>query len=321
MAWLTTLRLLRLRVQVFLWKQTFHAAERYPQLTQLFFFHRKIWLKHQQRWNTPTLWREDLEFDLIFWYFPLTAFLAKEIRKPSFRDGWDPKEYENNIRKLAMRDDLVQRRDVVWFGPGRFRRGVQEMLLMRWWGQRYVGLGGGGFMLVRGSDGTFESIGAKTRNTATRTMLTISDFRETAPVAAFEDMYQGNAEGSILSGLASGVPGDIAGLEYLHKKYGALPWRAVCNPAIHAARYGFPVTNDLVRYMGYATSKKNNFLVEDPQWAIDFAPNGTLLGEGDILTRKRYANTLEIIAEQGARAFYEGEMGTSSPPPIPLPPL
>jgi gamma-glutamyltranspeptidase/glutathione hydrolase len=46
------------------------------------------------------------------------------------------------------------------------------------------------------------------------------DFREKAPAAAFEDMYQGNANGSVFGGLASAVPGDIKGLEYVHRKYG-----------------------------------------------------------------------------------------------------
>lgn len=59
-------------------------------------------------------------------------------------------------------------------------------------------------MLVRGEDGEYESI----------------DFRETAPAAAHEEMYQGNQMGSILGGLASGVPGELRGLEYLHRKYG-----------------------------------------------------------------------------------------------------
>jgi gamma-glutamyltranspeptidase/glutathione hydrolase len=68
----------------------------------------------------------------------------------------------------------------------------------------HSGIGGGGFMLVRGSDGVYESI----------------DFRETAPAAAYEDMYEHNVLGSILGGLASGVPGEIRGFEYLHKKYG-----------------------------------------------------------------------------------------------------
>ncbi|KAG9237298.1 gamma-glutamyltranspeptidase [Amylocarpus encephaloides] len=159
-------------------------------------------------------------------------------------------------------------------------------------GLQHSGIGGGGFMLVRGSNGVYESI----------------DFRETAPAAAFEDMYENNVIGSVRTGLASGVPGDVRGLEHLHTKYGSLPWRVVCNPAIHLARYGFSVTEDLVRYMNAATSDGNNFFLDDPQWAMDFAPNGTLVVVGDMLTRKRYANTLQTIAEYGSRGFYEGDI-------------
>ncbi|KAG9244084.1 gamma-glutamyltranspeptidase-like protein [Calycina marina] len=159
-------------------------------------------------------------------------------------------------------------------------------------GMQHSGIGGGGFMLVRDSDGRYESI----------------DFRETAPAAAFENMYQGNVIGSVRTGLASAVPSDLRGLEYLHNKYGLLPWRAVCNPAVYIARHGFAVTEDLVRYMKAALSSENMFLIDDPQFSVDFAPNGTLLGLGDILTRKRYANTLEAIAEHGADAFYSGEI-------------
>jgi gamma-glutamyltranspeptidase len=52
------------------------------------------------------------------------------------------------------------------------------------------------------------------------TLLIILDFRETAPAAASEDMYGNDAYGSIRGGLASGIPGDLRGLEYLHNKYG-----------------------------------------------------------------------------------------------------
>jgi gamma-glutamyltranspeptidase/glutathione hydrolase len=68
----------------------------------------------------------------------------------------------------------------------------------------HSGIGGGGFMLIRTGDGKYESI----------------DFRETAPAAAFQDMYENFTIGSIIGGLASGVPGEIKGLEYLHQKYG-----------------------------------------------------------------------------------------------------
>ncbi|KAL3420528.1 gamma-glutamyltranspeptidase [Phlyctema vagabunda] len=163
-------------------------------------------------------------------------------------------------------------------------------------GMYHSGIGGGGFMLVQGPDGEYEAI----------------DFRETAPAAAYEDMFQGNIIGSVIGGLSAAVPGDLAGLEYLHNKYGALPWKTVVNPAVHVARHGFPVTEDTVRYMSAATSNGNNFLVDDPSWAIDFAPNGTLVKLHDILTRKRYADTLEKIGVYGARVFYEGEIANAT---------
>ncbi|KAG2412527.1 hypothetical protein HFD88_010084 [Aspergillus terreus] len=157
-------------------------------------------------------------------------------------------------------------------------------------GMYHSGIGGGGFMLVKAPNGSYEFI----------------DFRETAPAAAFEDMYTNNTDGSTTGGLASGVPGEVRGLEHLHKKYGTLPWATVMQPAIDTARNGFPVTADLVRYMESAVGTGEDFLVNDPTWAIDFAPNGTRLGLGDIITRRRYADTLETIARQGPDALYSG---------------
>ena len=51
-----------------------------------------------------------------------------------------------------------------------------------------------------------------------------------------------------------------------------------------------------------------SFLDQDPTWAIDFAPNSTRLGAGDIMTRKRYADILEVITENGTDAFYKGSL-------------
>lgn len=71
-------------------------------------------------------------------------------------------------------------------------------------GMYHSGIGGGGFMLVRDQHGRYESI----------------DYRETAPAAAFQDMYKDNVNASIYGGLAAGIPGELRGLEYLHNKYG-----------------------------------------------------------------------------------------------------
>ncbi|KAL2015693.1 hypothetical protein VTK56DRAFT_5011 [Thermocarpiscus australiensis] len=158
----------------------------------------------------------------------------------------------------------------------------------------HSGIGGGGFMLVRDRHGRYEAI----------------DYRETAPANASRDMYEHDQQASVFGGLAVAVPGELRGLEYLHKKYGLLPWRTLVMPAVRLARKGFRVNEDLVRYMK-AASVNNTFLVDDPIWAEDFAPNGTLLQLGDTITRKRYADSLEKIANQGADVFYKGELAKS----------
>ena len=52
----------------------------------------------------------------------------------------------------------------------------------------------------------------------------------------------------------------------------------------------------------------SNVFVDDPVWAIDFAPNGTRVGAGDVMTRMRYARTLEAVALFGADMLYEGPL-------------
>lgn len=84
-------------------------------------------------------------------------------------------------------------------------------------------------------------------------------------------------------------------------------------PAVHVARDGWPVNQDLVNYMASAVASTGaNFLVNEPTWALDFAPNGTLLGLGDTITRRRYADTLETIALHGVDAFYTGPIAEAT---------
>lgn len=76
----------------------------------------------------------------------------------------------------------------------------------------HSGIGGGGFALIRDKNGRYEAI----------------DFRESAPAAAFENMYEDDASQSITGGLAVAVPSEVRGLEYIHNKYGvSQPFRSV----------------------------------------------------------------------------------------------
>ncbi|KAI0193493.1 gamma-glutamyltranspeptidase [Astrocystis sublimbata] len=82
-------------------------------------------------------------------------------------------------------------------------------------------------------------------------------------------------------------------------------------PAVKVARDGFEVTEDLVDYMD-STTPSADFLTDDPNWAIDFAPNGYRVKLGETMTRKRYADTLETIANEGVDAFYSGAIAEAT---------
>jgi gamma-glutamyltranspeptidase/glutathione hydrolase len=157
------------------------------------------------------------------------------------------------------------------------------------------GLGGGGFYLLhRQSDG-FE---------------TMIDAREKAPGAASRDMYldkAGNAieNASISGALASAIPGEPAAFEYLARKYGKLPLKQSLQPAIRLAREGFPL---YARLQG-GIRRKQAVLKRSPDAAKAFlTADGGVPDIGAVIKQPDLANTLQAIAEQGAKGFYSGRV-------------
>ncbi|KAL0635701.1 hypothetical protein Q9L58_005335 [Maublancomyces gigas] len=161
-------------------------------------------------------------------------------------------------------------------------------------GMYHSGIGGGGFVLVRTPAGKYDFI----------------DFRETAPAGSSENMYANHTELSISGGLASAIPGELRGLEEIHKLYGSLPWHTLVWPSIKLARHGFIVGQDLAVYVGNAASYP--FLDSDPAWALDFAPDGVRVKAGERMYRRRYADTLEAVAKRGVDAFYHGPIANAT---------
>lgn len=155
-------------------------------------------------------------------------------------------------------------------------------------------IGGGGFMLVHLADGRDVAI----------------DYRETAPAAATRDMFLG-ADGkpdtakSRDSALGIGVPGTVAGLALALENYGSGKFTLadLVTPAIDLARDGFPLDDD-----GADTLPEwHRRLARWPSSVAIFSrPDGTPLREGDLLVQHDLAATLEAIAAQGIRGFYEG---------------
>lgn len=100
------------------------------------------------------------------------------------------------------------------------------------------------------------------------------------------------------------VPGCVRGWEELHKKFGRLPWAELFKPAIYYARNGFPVAEFISAYWKAGQAK----LEKDPNARRVFLPGGATPQVGQVFSNPEYARALELIASNGAEAFYKGEI-------------
>jgi len=150
-------------------------------------------------------------------------------------------------------------------------------------------IGGGGFMVYRKADGEVGGI----------------DYREKAPLSAHKDMYLdslGNVipDMSTKGATAVGVPGTVAGIIEVHKKFGVLPLAEILAPVITLAETGIVATEKQVkRFKNYEESilEVNGGFTTFP---INCIP-------GDTLKNYAFANTLRKIAKDGRDGFYKGE--------------
>ena len=101
------------------------------------------------------------------------------------------------------------------------------------------------------------------------------------------------------------VPGAIDAWEEILKAHGRFGIDRALRSAINYAEGGFPVAArvalDWQRYMGK--------LAANPGASKHYLFNGAPPKEGDVIRFPALAQTLKTIAAQGARGFYEGEIG------------
>lgn len=104
------------------------------------------------------------------------------------------------------------------------------------------------------------------------------------------------------TGRAVLVPGVIAGLEALWRRFGALPWAALWRPAIDVAREGFPI------YPFYRDTleRRRDVILRYPEGRAIFTPTGRLPNVGETFRQPRLAGTLGHIATEGAAYIYHG---------------
>ena len=102
------------------------------------------------------------------------------------------------------------------------------------------------------------------------------------------------------------VPGTLAAMEEAWRHYGKVPWQAIFDPTIRACRDGFPLSAACRYYLGYSGDV---IFGRSPDGRDALHPGGGSLAEvGDTIIVPHLADTLDAIARDGARIFYEGEI-------------
>lgn len=154
------------------------------------------------------------------------------------------------------------------------------------------GIGGGCFVLLRLPDGTTIAL----------------DGRETAPAAATRDMFvrAGRVvpDLSLAGALASGVPGELAALDWISRRYGRLPLREHLAAAARVAEEGFVVST---HYAGRLKGEVPVLRRFPDAAAIFLHPDGSPFAASERLRQPDLARTYRTLADRGVRWFYRGE--------------
>ncbi len=152
-------------------------------------------------------------------------------------------------------------------------------------------IGGGGFMTLHLANGKNIFL----------------DFRERAPLAATPTLFQ-DAQGNVVPGrstktwLGVGVPGSVMGLDAALKKYGTMSLKQVMAPAIKLARDGYVLEPGDVKILD---TRSKDFAAH-PNVAAIFLNHGQPWKAGERLKQPELAHTLELIAQGGSKAYYDG---------------
>jgi len=155
------------------------------------------------------------------------------------------------------------------------------------------GLGGDAFFLV-------DSLGAGRSN------VTAINGSGRAPAQLTRERFSGLTDVPLRTPLACTTPGCVAAWEDAWKRWGRLPWSELLAPAISYARDGFPVS----WRMGSVVRKMRSVLAADRGLSdLYLDSEGAPLRVGQRCLAPALADTLTLIAEQGAETFYRGEVG------------
>jgi len=100
------------------------------------------------------------------------------------------------------------------------------------------------------------------------------------------------------------VPGAVAGWYALHQRFGRLTWKDLFQSAIFYAEEGYPVPEIIASYWNDSAE----WVAKDPEGRRVYLPNGKPPAVGQVFQNHDLAKALRLVAQNGAPAFYKGEI-------------
>ncbi len=126
--------------------------------------------------------------------------------------------------------------------------------------------------------------------------------------AMWEEVFDYHGETRSCVGFGSvATPGDFASLAAASEQFGRLPWHELLQPAIYWADKGFPLLGGGAEYLRSAHEAIYGWHEESRR--ILHHPDGRPLAKGDLVHVPHLADSLRLIANEGASAMYDGEIG------------
>ncbi len=169
------------------------------------------------------------------------------------------------------------------------------------------GIGGGGFMVIRTSDGEVTTI----------------DHRETAPAAMRPNSFLENGvplpfNDARYSGLSAGVPGTVRGWDEALNRFGTMTLEEALQPGIDVASEGFVIDQTF-----FSQVQQNLDYFDDvpSTRALYLDPDGTPRDVGTVLRNPDLARAYARIGHLGAKGFYRGAIADAMVESVRHPPV
>jgi gamma-glutamyltranspeptidase/glutathione hydrolase len=122
--------------------------------------------------------------------------------------------------------------------------------------------------------------------------------------------YRSDYAGGMHTAIGHGTvatPGTLKGLAHLHAALGRAPWREVLEPAVAAARDGFPMGRSNHHYLTFVHEGLYGW--HAPSHAVLHDGDGRLHPVGATVRIPELADTLDALATEGVDLLHRGELG------------